>query len=249
MLRKKSEGVEWLEFELLAEIPSLRHGVFLRHGGVSQPPFDSLNVGGGTGDDLVSIERNRSLVAKILGVESLVSGKQAHETNLLNIPTNDPLLETSCDALFTEQPSLALLIKHADCQAALFYNPMQKKIGAVHCGWRGNVQNIYAKAVAFMGGNPADLLVCISPSLGPKAAEFKNYKTELPASFLPFKVGATNHFDLWATSRSQLEEAGVLPHHIQIAEICTFAHPEDFFSYRRDKVCGRNGTVILRVKN
>jgi YfiH family protein len=246
MIRKKAEGVEWLEFELLAEIPELVHGTFLRHGGISHPPFDSLNLGGEVGDRAECAPANRALVAKTLRLEKLVGGRQTHGTTLLNVPTFDGRIEESCDGVFTQDKNLGLLIKHADCQAVIFYDPIQRKVGNVHCGWRGNVQNILAHAVAFSRANPADLLVCISPSLGPLAAEFKNHATEFPPSFLPFEV-APDHFDLWALSRVQLEEAGVLPHHIQIAEICTCAHPEDFFSYRRDKVCGRNGTVVALI--
>ena len=139
------------------------------------------------------------------------------------------------------------MIKHADCQAAIFYDPVHHAVSCVHAGWRGNVQNIYAHAIAFMAGKfhsqPADILVCISPSLGPHFSEFKNYKTEFPESFWPFQI-RPNYFNLWEISRTQLQECGILPHHIEIASICTYANEQDFFSYRRDKVTGRNATVV-----
>ena len=247
MIRCKKESIEWLEFEQLQEFPNLVHGVFLRHGGVSQGAFGSLNLGGGTGDLDESIAENRSRVSEILGLETLVSSKQVHGVHLESVPSSSPLIETGCDGLVTCQPELGLLIKHADCQAAIFFDPIKRVVANIHCGWRGNVQNIYAKTVATLKQqydcNPADLLVCISPSLGPENAQFIHYETELPEEFHPFQVSA-QYFDFWQIAKMQLRGAGILEDHIEMAKICTSAGEEDFFSYRRDKNTGRHGTVI-----
>ena len=140
------------------------------------------------------------------------------------------------------------MIKHADCQAAIFYDPVHKALANVHCGWRGNVKNIYRVAVQKMkftfGTNPKDLLVGISPSLGPDHSEFIHYQTEWPEEFWRFQV-RPNYLDLWAIARDQLEQCGLLPHHIEVAGICTFANPQDFFSHRRDKITGRHATVAM----
>ena len=244
MLRKKSGSIECLEFEQLANIPSLIHGVFLKKGGESEGPFASLNFGGGTGDDPEKIARNREKVRSLFGCNELISGKQCHGVVVKSVPLGD---DEECDGLVTTQKSQALTIKHADCQAAIFYDPINKAIGNVHCGWRGNVGNIYSHAVDFMkkeiGSKPENLLVSISPSLGPCCAEFINYKTELPASFLDFQLKPT-YFNLWEISRFQLQEKGVLPHHIEIAGICTCCNREHYFSYRRDKTTGRNATIV-----
>jgi polyphenol oxidase len=94
---------------------------------------------------------------------------------------------------------------------------------------------------------PEELLVCISPSLGPESAEFVNYRTELPEPFWEFQSSPL-HFDLWSIAENQLIEAGVLPYHIQIARIDTFANGEDYFSYRRSNKCGRQATVCSLIK-
>lgn len=246
MLRKKDQGVEWMEFELLADEPGLRHGIFLRPGGVSAGPFASLNVGGGTNDDPASIERNREKIRRCLGVEELVSGTQVHGKVIGLVSGKEPIGE--CDGLATIEKGRALMIKHADCQAAIIYDPILRAVANVHCGWRGNVQNIYSEAVNFLhqkfGSKPENLLVGISPSLGPEKSEFKNYQTELPESFWKFQIKST-YFDLWEISRQQLLDLGVLASHIQIAGICTHENSADFFSYRRDKVTGRNCAVAL----
>jgi YfiH family protein len=246
MLRKKDQGIEWLEFELLADIPNLKHAVFLRHGGVSEGPFASLNIGGGTNDNPHAIERNREKVMRCMGVEKLTSGKQVHGKIIAEA---HPDLEVGdCDGIATQAKEMALMIKHADCQAAIIYDPIEHAVVNVHCGWRGNVQNIYAEAVAFLdkkfGSKPENLLVGISPSLGPENSEFKNYQTELPQSFWEFQIKPT-YFNLWEIARAQFKALGVLPHHLEIASICTYANAADYFSYRRDKVTGRNCTIVL----
>jgi copper oxidase (laccase) domain-containing protein len=91
--------------------------------------------------------------------------------------------------------------------------------------------------------DPANLLVGIGPSLGPQRAEFINYRVELPSTFLPFQF-KENYFDFWEISKMQLCDAGIRKEHIEISGICTYSEESDFFSHRRDKKTGRNGTVV-----
>jgi YfiH family protein len=245
MIRKSTGGIEWLEFEILAQQPGLVHGVFLRHGGVSSGPYASLNAGGGSGDEVSHIEENRQRLLKVLNLKSFVSGKQVHGDEVIIVESMLQLVG-DCDALMTEKIDLGLMIKHADCQAALIYDPVQRALANVHAGWRGNVKNIYSATVQKMlqifGSRPEDLLVGVSPSLGPHSAEFKHYHTEFPEAFWRFQV-RPGYFDLWALARYQLEQCGILPQHIEIAEICTYTNAQDYFSYRRDGVTGRHATV------
>jgi len=247
MIRKKKNGLEWLEFELLAGVPGLVHGIFLRHGGVSKGPYRSLNIGGGTGDDPKNVAENRRRLFEALNVKQWVGGKQVHGNKVVCIQdSNQDAGE--CDALITDQKEIGLMIKHGDCQAAILYDPTHKVVANVHSGWRGNVKNVYASTVQEMmktyGSQPEDLLVGISPSLGPECAEFINYKIEFPEEFWKFQVRPL-YFDLWAIARYQLQASGVLSHHIQVAEICTHTKAEDYFSYRRDKISGRNATLVM----
>ena len=226
MIRKRNGEIEWLEFELLAGYPELKHGVFLRNAEGIFP---------------------REKMGETIGLAKLASGRQVHGSEVLCVEKEGDLA-TECDGIMTTQKGLGLVIGHADCQAALFYDPKNRAIANVHCGWRGNVQNIYQKTVlnlkAAFGSEPSDLLVCISPSLGPKHAEFKNWEKELPEAFWGFQT-EDHYFDLWEISRAQLEAEGVTPSHIQVASICTYAHPEDFFSYRRDKKRSPNNATIV----
>jgi YfiH family protein len=247
MIRKNKGELEWLEFELLADIPDLVHGIFLRHGGVSQGPYYSLNIGGGTGDDSKKIAENRRRIFEALNIKQWVEGKQVHGNGVAFVEDSHQRVG-ECDALITIKKGIGLMIKHADCQAAIIYDPIHRAIANVHSGWRGNVKNIYGTVVQKMRSrfrsNPKNLLVGISPSLGPTQAEFINYRLELPEEFWEFQV-SPYHFDLWAIARFQLEESGILPHHIEIAEICTYTQERDYFSYRRNKTSGRNATCVM----
>lgn len=247
MIRKTRDGVEWLEFELFAEEKRLEHGVFLRHGGVSSGPLASLNVGGRSGDNSESILENRQRILRALDIRHVAEGNQVHGKEVVYLREQDQRIG-DCDALITDKLHLGLMVKHADCQPAIFYDPIRHALATVHSGWRGNVKNVYSatvqKMIAVFGSKPQDLLVGIGPSLGPNHSEFKNYRTEFPETFWEFQI-RPEYFDLWAIARHQLHESGILPHHIQIASICTFANPQDYFSYRRDKTKGNNATVAI----
>lgn len=246
MLRKKSGKIEWLEFELLQGIPHLKAGVFLRHGGISQDPYASLNLGANTGDLKEHVIYHRKQVQQLFNFKEVVTANQVHGVHSTRIQTFKQDVR-NCDILLTDLSEIGLLITHADCQATIFYDPLRKVIANTHAGWRGNVSNVYRETVRAMhktfGSNIADLFVCISPSLGPKHAEFKEYKKEFPPDFWEYQV-TPFHFDLWAIAKDQLEEAGILPSHIEIANICTYCNAEDFYSYRRNQITGRNGTII-----
>jgi hypothetical protein len=251
MQLKEENGVKWLEFDLLTSLPRLKHGVFLRHGGYSLTPYSSLNLGPYVGDDPVALAANQKIVKNILQLPSLVWAYQEHGTKISTItnPQHSPQYEAPhADALATSKSGIGLMIGHADCQAAIFYDPVHHAVVNVHAGWRGSVLNIYAEAIVFMhahyGSQPQDLLVCISPSLGPQDAQFVNYQTELPQSFWEFQVKPA-YFDFWAISTMQLLEKGILPQHIEIAQISTYSHSEDYFSYRRERITGRHGTVVM----
>lgn len=246
MIRKKHQGIEWLEFRQLQEFSNLKHALFLRHGGVSVGSFGSLNAGGGSGDDPASVEENRKRMMEFFLDGTLISAHQVHGIHIEKVE-GPWVFQGGCDGLITKEKKQVLMIKHADCQAALFYDPIQKILAHVHCGWRGNVQNIYERTVESlkaMGSSPRDLLVCISPSLGPYNSEFIHYKTEFPVHFQEFQWKEF-YFNLWDLSHQQLKEAGVLSSHIEIAQICTHSCKEDYFSYRRDKISGRHASLAM----
>ena len=241
MIRRQRGPLVWYEFELLQPYPFLRHGCFTS--------VSSLNTGFSPKEDPRSIQRNRDLIATTLFENSsgtIIDGHQVHGADVAIVTSSSPL-STPADAMATSLPNIALLIQHADCQAGLLFDPEHRIIAAVHSGWRGSVQNIYKATVdrlkAVWGSCEETLIACISPSLGPCHAEFRNWEDELPSAFIPFRRPG-NYFDFWEISRSQLLSCGLAPLNIEIASVCTYCHPELFFSYRRTKAHERNATCI-----
>lgn len=231
MQRKKQDGLEWLEFELLQNFPEVKHGVFLH---------TDLGEKGGVEDQM--------RVLDLFGIRG-IKLKQVHKDAILDVKELDEKLTLyeGFDGMVTQEREVGLLIRHADCQAAILYDPTKQALANVHCGWRGSICNIYLKTIRSMqrlyGTKPSDLHVCIGPSLGPESAEFKHYRKELPQSFWRFQVRPT-YFDFWAISKMQLIDAGVPGSQIEIAELCTLSHPETFFSYRREKQIPLHGTIV-----
>ncbi len=250
-LLRQAGSLCFYQSPLLAAFTALRHGFFTRQGGASLQPYDSLNLSLGVGDRREAVATNRRLVQQALGLSALVGATQEHGRREALVAGNPRglagELEVAADILLSDRPGVGLLIKQADCQAVLFYDPVRRVVANVHCGWRGQVQNVLGEAVTRLkerfGCRPADLYAAISPSLGPCCAEFRNFRRELPPKFWPYQV-RPQYFDLWRLSRDQLLAAGLSPGHLDLAGLCTRCGAAEFFSYRREGLTGRQGTVI-----
>ena len=199
-----SNGINPLRFSRLTGFPDLVHAVFDRRGGVSSPPFDTLNVGFSTGDDPAAVTENRNRILSYLGLPRALFLHQVHGSDILVLPAEktDPKLfwkpgmafSTACataDGVVTDISGLALVIQVADCQAVLLADPNKNVIANIHSGWRGSLENIIGKCVDVMTGRvrcrPRDILAGISPSLGPCCAQFVHYRREIPRHLWQYK--------------------------------------------------------------
>jgi YfiH family protein len=243
--------VPFFSFPGLSQHPDLAHFVFTRHGGVSDSAFRSLNVSVSTGDSQNNVETNLSMIREITGAASLRFMNQVHGKNIALV-RESTLREGgapfAADAMITDAPGAALLVKQADCQAVIVYDPERKAVANVHCGWRGNTSGILGDVVAAMevefGCDPSRLRAAIGPSLGPCCAEFTTYREIFPESFRRFMV-RDNYFDLWAVSRSQLAASGLKEDHIESAGWCTRCRTDLFYSHRGEGNTGRFATVVM----
>src|SRR5207245_380475 len=104
----------FLAFELLLDIPNLFHGVFLRNGGVSLPPYASLNLGDQVGDDPHAVRENREIVRRKTGASALIVTRNVHGSSVLHFSGKDPCDLEGRDGLITQQVEAALLTTHAD---------------------------------------------------------------------------------------------------------------------------------------
>jgi len=243
-----------LQFPSLSRYEQLAHGIFTRHGGVSQAPYDTLNTSYDTDDRPECVRENLKIIKKSIGAEHLRFMNQVHGKNIL-VLHQDSLTRfrktTKADAMITDMPGLALMVKQADCQAIIIFDPIKNVVANVHCGWRGNTYDILGSVVKRMsldfGSKASDLIAAIGPSLGPCCAEFIDYKQIFPEEFKRFMVG-DNYFDLLQISRWQLMEAGLKEENIEVSNICTRCRTDLFYSYRAEGITGRFTTVTM-LKN
>ena len=244
------DGLTFYRFPALAGFPGVVHGVFTRRGGASSGPYASLNLSLAVGDQPELVEENRCRVIQALDLTELVGAEQVHGLKESVIYTGNPSPATEIpevDILITQEPGLGLLIKQADCQAVMLYDPEHQVAANVHCGWRGQVAGILGEAIMRLKetfrSRPERLIAGIGPGLGPCCAEFRNFQEEFPRRFWEYQV-RPNYFDLWRLSRDRLLAAGLKPEHIDLAGLCTKCRAADFYSYRRDGMTGRQGAVI-----
>jgi hypothetical protein len=240
--------VPYLQFPDLSRYSELAHAVFTRRGGVSPPPFDTLNASFSTGDQADTVKTNLEIVKSAMGTGHLIFMNQVHGTDIAVLRSPLPEQPVRADAIMTDLTDVAIMVKQADCQGVILFDPEKKALANVHCGWRGNTRNLLPAVVRRMkrefGTEARDLRAGIGPSLGPCCAEFVTHKDLFPDTFNRFMV-RKNHFDLWEISRWQLTAEGLLEEHIETALICTRCRTDLFYSYRAEKVTGRFATVAM----
>jgi YfiH family protein len=243
-------GVRVYRFPRLATFSGVIHGVFTRQGGVSRTPYRSLNVSLSVGDLPRHVEENQRRVQQTLGLGKLISATQVHgfqEAVITGGQVVFPGEIPEVDILITAQTGLGLVIKQADCQAVMIYDPEHRVVAHAHCGWRGQIAGILRETVARLslhfGSRPEALQAAIGPGLGPCCAEFRNYQEEFPPELWKYQVRPA-YFDLWQLSFDQLKAAGLPDENIEVANLCTRCRAEEFFSYRRDRATGRQAAVI-----
>jgi len=248
-----SGNLSYMQFDSLLMHADLAHGIFTRKGGLSLPPYDSLNVSYNTGDLPDNVKGNLSLIKDEIGADNIMSMNQVHGVGIITLHRDNhhDLATYSADAIITDIPLLGIMVKQADCQGIILYDAVKSAVAVVHCGWRGNVQDILGCVVNKMksefGCESRDLLAAIGPSLGPCCAEFTSYREIFPEEFIKYIV-SNNHFNLWEISRMQLLRAGLMKDNIEIAGICTKCNTDLFYSYRAEGDTGRFGTVAMIKK-
>ena len=230
----KQQSAQWLEFSNLSNIKDLKHASFLK-------PYDFMSYE----DDSELVNKQLSFCKKLLCAEEAFFAKQVHSNGICHIINKIPKSTQEADIIITNKPGIAIGVRHADCQACILFDPISTTLAVIHCGWRGNVLNVYQDTIEYLksqlGVKPENLLASISPSLGPLAAEFRNYKKEFPESMWQYR-DENNLFNLWELAEAQLISSGVLSTNIEIAKVCTYTDAERCHSYRRDQNNSRHAT-------
>jgi YfiH family protein len=233
------------------------HAFTTRQGGISPPPYDSLNLGRGVDDDPQNVAHNRSAVLNALGLGPArdVEATQVHGTTIeVVIAADAGRVIEGADGMATSERHLTLAVHAADCVPVLLADPRHRAVAAVHAGWKGTGAGIAVEAVRVLadrfGTRPRDILVAIGPSI-----RGCHYEVDEPVytHYRPWSwrdaVFTPNQRERWqldlqAANRHQLLDAGVPPAQIETIELCTFDRPNQFFSYRRERKTGRMAGII-----
>ncbi len=262
-------GFPILKFPLLEECGFVEHCFTTRGGGVSEGMFDSLNLSFTRGDETSAVMENYVRLAAALGVkkEDFVCSDQTHTTNVRRVGRKDcgagvteQRTYTDVDGLITNEPGVVLAAFYADCVPLYFVDPVHRAIGLSHSGWRGTVERMGQRTLLRMkeefGTQAKDVFAAVGPSIcqdcyeisGDVAREFvKEFKKHAGEIIKPFS-GATDiadtdkfRLDLWKCNEIVLAEAGILPKHLAVTNICTCCNSRLLFSHRASK--GKRGNL------
>jgi polyphenol oxidase len=220
-----------------------------RHGGVSRPPWASLNLAEHVGDDPPAVAENRQQLMAALGpdIDALVGMQQVHGAAVA-VVDEPPQAPPAADALVTRKRGIALLVLVADCTPILLSDRRAGVVAAVHAGRRGLAAGVLPAALAEMerlGARPDRTYAVVGPGVCPDHYEVPVDMRDEVAAAAPESRAVTSEgrpaLDIRAGLLRQLHTAGVrrqvvLPH-------CT-AEDDRFFSHRRDGVTGRFGAAV-----
>jgi YfiH family protein len=218
-----------------------------RWGGLSAPPYDSLNLGDHVGDDPRQVAANRRRLRDSLRLPSEPAWlNQVHGAQAVAAETVSA--DTRADAVYTHRAGVVCVIQTADCLPVLLCDQAGSWIAAVHCGWRGLARGVLAAALAHRPSGEC-LLAWLGPAIGPEVFEVG---AEVRAVFLALDERCAAYFrpspagrwlaDIYALARLQLQAAGVGA--VYGGGWCTYTDAERFFSYRRDGRTGRMASLI-----
>jgi polyphenol oxidase len=219
-----------------------------RDGGVSEGPYESLNLGILTGDDPQRVVENRRLLAGRTGIDPDrarmawqqhgVAVRKATPEGILTPGTQ----HEACDGWWSDAPGQGMMLVTADCLpvAIARSNGDRPALAVLHVGWRGLLGGIVENGIRSLGGGK--LAAAVGPGIGPCCYEVRPDVAEPFAGEFGAEVLVDGRLDLWRVTELALERAGVAD--IERTDLCTYCRPELFFSHRRDRgVTGRQGVI------
>jgi YfiH family protein len=232
--------------------------VTTRSGGVSRPPFESLNLGDHVGDVLTDVQANRARLAQACGAHAVFL-KQVHGAQVLTLDATTPD-GSHADACLTTQRQLACTIMVADCLPVLLTTADGTAVAAAHAGWRGLagdanhgyegvLESVFA-AFSVRAQAATKIIAWLGPCIGPSAFEVGS---EVKAAFDAGQPGASRFFVPAASGKYLADLAGLARQRLQVLGVaqvygndgshqwCTVLNPDKYFSHRRDAGASGNG--------
>ncbi|MGI6556203.1 MAG: peptidoglycan editing factor PgeF [Pseudoramibacter sp.] len=264
-----------LTFPMLAQTGCVDHVFTTREGGVSSGDCAAMNFNYDREDDPMVVDANYQRIADAFGggrsLRHFVCAHQGHTGNVRVVDERDGGEGTlfrrwgkDVDGMVTNTPGLILGVFTADCTPVYLVDPVHRAVGLVHSGWRGTAAGIAANAIDLMrthfGSDPADLVCAVGPSICRDCYEISEdvataFRDRFGSRadqilFDPHTRKGAQHWqlDLWQANRLVLENAGVLPEHIQVTDVCTRCNAELLFSHRAAGEHRGNCAAFLSLK-
>jgi YfiH family protein len=222
-----------------------------RHGGVSQAPYDTLNLGGFTKDQPEHVAENNLRFFNSLGIEmdQVAKSHQVHGSEVLTV--HQPGRYEGYDALITNVSGVQLAVTIADCTPILLFDPQKKVVAAIHAGWRGSVLQIVRKTLLTMkqefDSAPQNCFAYIGTCIDHCSFEVgEEVAEQFSAEHKTWNESKQKYFvNLKSANRDQLIAEGVDPMHIEISPYSTVRNNDDYFSYRKEN--GVTGRMLATI--
>jgi YfiH family protein len=231
-----------------------------RLGGVSESPYDSLNLGSHVGDRQGAVLANRALIRNCLpaGVR-LQWLNQVHGTGVAMVTSDTgSLRRRTADAACVCRPGDGAVVLTADCLPVFFASECGRFAAVAHAGWRGLLKGVLESTISSIACEPSKLLVWMGPAIGichfEVGAEVRKAFIEkalltpegacmAEQAFTEIQGRAGKWMmDIYALAHQRLKQSGI--RHIYGGGQCTVCDSEHFYSYRKDGVTGRMASLI-----
>jgi hypothetical protein len=232
-----------------------------RGGGLSEPPYASLDLAGHVGDDAALVDRNRALLLESIGIaalsDRLTTAEQVHGTDIAEVTLaiagsgarvgggRPPI--AGVDVLWTSERGVPLMLMFADCVPVILVRPSIPAIAVVHAGWRGAAAGIVGQAARVLRAlpGPDDCVAFIGPHIGPCCYEVgPDCVSHFDNRFVTI-TAASPHLDLGAVVGADLKRSGVPEGRQCHLGICTAHNTDRFFSHRAEGPTGRHGALAV----
>ena len=229
-----------LTFKRFFQSPQLLCVFSTRNGGVSSPPYHTMNLGLNTGDLREDVISNRNRLFESIGIKEsqIAFTDQIHSANVNR--ANQSGLYKHTDAIITDRPNLFLAIQTADCFPLFAFHPEKKIVAAIHAGWRGAQKGIVENTMLHMKAqfnlDLSELLVVIGPGLQKECFEVEKDVYDLFDNKYVFKTKQKNKrlLNLETYLIDILKRQGVLRENIHSTGICTKCSEDEYYSFRRN---------------
>jgi polyphenol oxidase len=212
---------------------------FTRLGGVSDRPYDELNVSVKVGDDPDTVGENISVIREAMGDRPSAWVRQVAGDGVARVSGGG--FAGEADALITSEPDLCLNVAVADCVPVALVGA--DEVAMVHSGWRGTLSGISGKAARHMAGEATRAY--IGPCIRGCCYEVSEELADAFAREFGEDVVSGRHLSLPGAIRVDLEREGV---EVVDLGLCTGCRPDLFFSHRKQKpVTGRSLAAVVRA--